>query len=48
MYSGLEGVPDESHTDPAPVSLNILSLRVSKVPSSLYGSYENLRLKMFG
>ena len=30
-----------------PVSLNILSLRFSKVPYSLYGTFENLKLKMF-
>ena len=30
-----------------PVSLSIISLRFSKVPSSLYGTYENLKLRMF-
>ena len=29
------------------VSLNILSLRFSLVPYSLYGTYKNIRLKMF-
>ena len=33
-------------SDLLPVSPNILSLRFSLVPYSLYGTYKNLRLKM--